>query len=319
MQIENQEDYLYKPNARSFSFTETQSQINYNELTNVILDDRYVLGEALLEAADSYIYKATDSVNNTEVVARIFKDNADLGYIHNEIVVLQNVNHPNLLGYKDWKMNDGNLHCEQQFVCTNTSYVITDSLRYKPLFQGRRYSEKLTKFFFLQMLDAVEALHKEGYVHTNLTPSSFVIVLDDYNESNDMCLKLTGLGSCQATDPDYERDKQAYEFRDIYNLGILLFTMTVGCKPFVSTSESDQLFKLVTTDSDQYIQYHPVLCQIHKNENISKNLLELLIKMLQSTEDSHMSIAEIRNHLWMRSTSTPYKYFVRTVLETLSK
>lgn len=317
MQIENQEDYLYKPNPRSLSFTETQSQINYNELTNVILDDRYVLGEALLESADSYIYKATDSVNDTQVVARIFKDHANLEYVHNEIVVSQHVNHPNLLRYKDWKMNDGNLHCQQQFVCTNISYVITDSLCYKPLFQGRRYSEKLSKFFFSQMLDVVEALHKEGYVHTNLTASSFVIVWDDYNQNADMCLKLTALESCQATDPEYESDRVAYEFRDIYNLGILLFTMVVGYKPFASASKSDQLFNLVTTDSDQYIQSHPALCQIHKNENISKNLLDLLIKLLQATEDNHMTIPEIRNHLWMRSTSKPY--FLRTILETLSK
>ena len=118
-------------------------------------------------------------------------------------------------------------------------------------------------------------------------------------------------------DDSPQRDK--YKALDTLNLGVFLFMLCTGSKPFMKTSEQDELYKTITTDPEKFCSVHPVLEQILKAELISEKLLDLIMKLLTSQPNEHLSMKEVKEHPWMLSTDLPYKLFVQTTLDSLEQ
>lgn len=282
-----------------------------------IFEDRYLLSELVYQDQQWCVFKAKDLHDESGVLVRLYSAETDLEYLQNDIIVKQQIDHPNLASYKDWKLEMDSLRCNGQVISDYNSYVVTPIVNYKSIINGRWYSEPMGKFFFSKMLDVVDVLHQNSFYLRNISFNSFAIDTMSFTRNYENWIKLMDCGSWSINLSEMSPNDKKTEYDNIYALGILLFTLVVGSKPFTERSENDLLFKYITTDFGQYIKSHPKLYQIHKSKKVSASFLDLISQILSSTETDYPSIKEIRSHDWMRETKEPYEYFIQTVINSI--
>lgn len=87
--------------------------------------------------------------------------------IKRQLYLSDKIDHPNICSINDWRINDGYLLLDDELCCSNVSYIVTDFPNFKNLYfylyNGRHFSEKMAKFFFEQIVEIVEILHKNGF------------------------------------------------------------------------------------------------------------------------------------------------------------
>jgi len=109
----------------------------------------------------------------------------------------------------------------------------------------------------MQVADALSAIHQLGIVHRDLKPENLMVrangnvVLADFGiaklmagvRANQPTLTLTGelIGSPSYMSPEQIAGKPVTGRSDLYSLGVLLYELTMGQRPFLSTTLIEQL------------------------------------------------------------------------------
>ncbi|XP_076593747.1 dual specificity protein kinase Ttk [Chaetodon auriga] len=173
------------------------------------------------------------------------------------------------------------------------------------------------KFYWKNMLEAVQTIHKHGIVHSDLKPANFVIVnaslkLIDFGIANRIqpdvtsIMKDSQVGTLNYMPPEAIKDTSSQPGKarskispkgDVWSLGCILYCMTYGKTPFQSIT--NQIAKL-----------HAIIDPSHKIEfpDISeKDLLDVLKRCLVRNPRERISIAELLEHpyLQLKSQASP--------------
>ena len=301
-----------------------------DEGNRFVIDQRFVICQKLEDITHwAWSYKAYDIENEVDVEIKFPRNQYGEEAIRRMLYLSQKVDHENLISIIDWRINGGYVFLNDEFCTSNASYIVTEYPNFKSLYfylnNGRNFSEKMAKFFFEQIIDVVEILHKHGFVKLDLHPSNFVIIRDNKMLDDKIILKFIGLDSWIEYDNDLNfkdessnmHQRQSWVKSDISLIGELLFWMVIGWKPYARKSDKDVLFKLVTTDPDLYLKTHPILNNRFIDKTISDEILNLFILLLQWNSSNIVNFHDIQNHYWMIKTNTPYKYFSIGVLESI--
>ncbi|KAM8869888.1 dual specificity protein kinase Ttk isoform 2-T4 [Spinachia spinachia] len=173
------------------------------------------------------------------------------------------------------------------------------------------------KFYWKNMLEAVDTIHKHGIVHSDLKPANFVIVnaslkLIDFGIANRMqpdvtsIMKDSQVGTLNYMPPEAIKDTSSQAGKacskispkgDVWSLGCILYCMTYGKTPFQSIT--NQIAKL-----------HAIIDPSHRMEfpdNGEKDLLDVLKRCLVRNPRERISIAELLEHpyLQLKNQTTP--------------
>jgi len=174
--------------------------------------------------------------------------------VSNEKAVMDLFKHPNILY----------LFCT--FQDTNSLYFVVeycpngDLLSYVQ--KAGKFDEDCCRFYFAEMVSALEQIHSKGVVHRDLKPEN---VLLDKN----MHLKLSDFGSAEIigndpnarssiftgtaeyVSPELLTEKCAGKASDLWSLGCTFYYMLSGKLPF-SASNAFQTFQLISNRSFHY-------------------------------------------------------------------
>lgn len=180
------------------------------------------------------------------------------------------------------------------------------------------YSEKDAAKIIAQVVDAVGYIHSKGVIHRDIKPENVVFVekipesrtLKSLYETPQVKLLDFGLayripddpdvvergclGSAGFIAPEVIKGQRHTPAMDIYGLGVLLFIMLVGRKPY----DLEQCEKLKYHDIP--IEQAPAL-RDSRWKRLSPDAKNLVMGMLASNPDERLTAGEILEHEWIKT------------------
>lgn len=172
----------------------------------------------------------------------------------NEALLLSSLNHPNIISLYDYVEND-----KGYFLITE--YVEGQTLdEYIDLVSGPMPETKAVKFM-LQILDAVNHIHKRNMIHRDIKPSNFIVSPDDTIKIIDFGIAkslesgsplFTKDGSKVGTtifmSPQQVRGQILDRRSDVYSLGATLFQMLTGQYPYDRNQSEYDIYNKIVND-----------------------------------------------------------------------
>ena len=229
-------------------------------MINKIIKD-YSIKNELGQGGMATVYLAHDSKFDTNVAIKLL----NIEYTHNENIrkrflaeakSMFKMSHPNIIKVNDL-IDDGDT------VAFVMEYVEGETLK-EYIDRKGKLSDDEIKSIFSQMLDAVGYVHEQNLVHRDIKPSNFMVSpngnvkLMDFGiakntDVNSAEYTQTGTGVQMGTpmymSPEQVRNtKEVTKSSDIYSLGVVLWQMVTGTKPYdtKTISSFDLQTKIVT-------------------------------------------------------------------------
>ena len=173
----------------------------------------------------------------------------------------------------------------------------------------RGFGEIIGKIIFKQILNSIEIIHKNGISHQDikleniLLSSNYQMKLIDFGFAIEIFpntkkeIRFSQYGTNGYFPPEVYINREVDPIKsDIFALGVTLFIIVFGFKPFNTTKITDNLYrKIWRRNYDSYWNDLPI-----KSFEVSKNFKELINKFFAlNINDRIKNIEEIRNDKWM--------------------
>lgn len=164
-----------------------------------------------------------------------------------------------------------------------------------------KISENLAKSYFRGLINAVSYLHSLNIIHRDIKPENILVSksfkcakICDFSSAE----KLTeGYLTSSAGTPAFTPPELCQEFEipplaypiDIWSLGVTLYCVIFGAYPFTGNTLTD-LYENITKKSLTFVTDPPT----------SKELKDLLGKMLSKNPMERISITQLQKHPWFK-------------------
>jgi len=187
----------------------------------------YQLVEVIDETGTALVYKGYQPTMNRYVAVKVLKpgvakDPVSVGQFLQQGELVANMQHPNILPVYDTGQEEG-------VVYRTSPYIESGTLRDR---LSEFYDPRQALGLIAGLTEALEYIHRQGYVHGNLKPSN--IFLDENRRP-----LLTDFGQPQHAgspptpymSPEQVQGGVVDHRSDVYSLGVLLYEMLVGQAP----------------------------------------------------------------------------------------
>ncbi|CAF2094805.1 BnaA05g34860D [Brassica napus] len=255
---------------------------------------KYDLGKLLGSGAFAKVYQAEDLHNDRESVAikvvqkKRLKDGLT-AHVKREISVMRRLRHPHIV-------------LLSEVLATKTKiYFVMELAKGGELFSrvsSNRFTEKLSRKYFRQLISAVRYCHARGVYHRDLKPENLLLdenrdlkvsdfglsAMKEQIKSDGMLHTLCGTPAYVApellTKKGYDGSKA-----DIWSCGVVLFLLNAGYLPFRDSNISG-LYRRIRT------------AQYTMPEWTSPELTNLLRRLLEPVPEKRITVDEILKDPW---------------------
>ncbi len=204
------------------------------------LDGRYEITELIGVGGMADVYKANDLMENRTVAVKILKNefagNDDfVRRFRNESKAIAMVSHPNIVKIFDIGFSD-----KIQFIVME--YI--DGITLKEFMEKNGVVKwKDSVNFITQILRALQHAHDRGIVHRDIKPQNIMLFTDGtikvmdfgiarFAREEGKTISDKAIGSVHYISPEQARGDITDEKSDIYSVGVMLYEMLTGVKPF---------------------------------------------------------------------------------------
>jgi len=211
--------------------------------------ERYQLLERVGDGASSIVYRARDLVLETDIAIKLFKPEYSaagegLERLRQEITLARDIGHPNVL-----RLYDVGSYRDRTYV---TMQWIAGSTLGRAIRNEGPYHEARARAIGAKLASALGAAHANRVLHRDIKPGNILIdengepYLADFGLARVIgAPSITSEGKFVGT-PYYCSPEQANlrpldERSDIYSLGVVLFEMATGRRPFESADRIEVL------------------------------------------------------------------------------
>ncbi|RME88859.1 MAG: serine/threonine protein kinase [Anaerolineae bacterium] len=267
-----------------------------------IFSNRYQVIETLGEGGMATVYKALDIRLEREVALKVIRRDLfapdELAKIlvrfEREAKSLARLSHPNIVKVLDFDEQDGVPYLVMEYVQGKTLKAVIAERG------GRPFPWQEAFRLLIPVADALHHAHERHIIHRDVKPSNILInergepMLTDFGIAKalggDGATQLTTTGTLIGT-PDYMAPEQAtnegVDYRaDIYSLGVVLYEMVTGHRPYSGNTPMTVLLKHVREPLPSPLQYVP---------DLPEPVVRLIMKALaKRPEDRYPSMAAFR-------------------------
>ena len=270
------------------------------------------IGEGLFGS----IFLAVNNENSTKYAVKLIKSKhienpIDKKYIDNEISILKDINHPNILKVIDIKEKLNNI------------YIITEYYNGGNLLEimenniNKQFSEETVQYIMKQIIEGMKYLWNKKIMHRHISLDNIMI---NYEDENDKITNNILKGKIKIIDFGYARylkkgelsntiigtplymspiilnklnEQQNYndikydKKEDIWSLGCICYELLIGYSPFETDNMEVLLGKV--NKGDYYV---PI--------TLSKEAVSFLNCMLQFERNNRLSVDALYNHKFLR-------------------
>lgn len=222
-----------------------------------IINGRYKVVRQIGVGGMGAVYLVQDLELNSEVVAfKILHQQSDVDpevfkRFRNEVLIARSLSHPGIVRTHDLGRAEGEIYY------LTMEYVEGKTLKEVLKTSNFREADKKERLFkyYLDILAGVSYAHSKGVIHRDLKPANILISTNDEAKIGDFGtarslelsegLTKTGfsVGTPEYMSPEQIRGDALDHTCDIYSLGVLLYEIITGVKPFSADSPIGVAYK----------------------------------------------------------------------------
>ena len=282
---------LIKGKTITYAISETIGKGNFGKVK---------IAYNILNKNEKYACKIIDESN--------MKNSNDLIHYKREIEILTQLEHKNVI--KTFEIIKSN----------TIYYLIMEYCEKGELFNyivsKKRFNDKLSSFFFYQLISGLSYLHKKNICHRDLKPenllltSNYTLKIIDFGLSNfeNDSLLSTPCGSPSYASPEMIANYKYNGFlSDIWSTGVILYAMLCGYLPF--DEKEDDL-------NNEFLFQNIEKCEINYPEKyINENCKDLLEKIFVKDYKQRITIKKIKQHSFYKMGKSLYKQVIQITNE----
>ena len=244
-------------------------------------------------------------------------------HFNNEIHILKNINHKNIMKLYDVTHTNKNFYLVQEY-CNGGN--LRESLEIKVALTGDPFNQETVQYLMRQICSGIKYLHKNNIIHRDLKLDNILLSYSNKidklsNSVNKATVKIIDFGlarNCKKNqvltticgspinmDPailrQYQNVNSSKEFgydqkADIWSLGTLCFELLTGSPPFLGY-DCDELLNNV--EKGKY--------KIPKHLQLSEEAISFLNGMLQMDPKKRLNIEQINSHFFLTKNVKDFK------------
>ncbi|XP_063094031.1 sperm motility kinase 2B-like [Cavia porcellus] len=212
-----------------------------------------------------------------------------------EVSILKDLQHPNIIQLLEVSENSTCMFLVLEYACGK------DLQRFIKFAETQKLGEERARLIFRELLEAVQYCHDSGIIHGDLKPANILMDREGHPKLSDFGLafrflpgqEVTACGcTLQYAAPElFLQKKYQGPPLDIWSLGVILFEMVAGVRPFSGTKT--ELMKNALKGRYQFPQH------------FSKEVQSLIKGLLNPDPSMRPTLEQVRQHPWLRLESVP--------------
>jgi predicted Ser/Thr protein kinase len=235
---------------------------------------RYEITGELGRGAMGVVYKALDPTIGRTVALKTMRLDVHgldaqemVRRFQNEARAAGVLNHPNIVTIYDAGEQDGIFYIAMEFIEGTTLHEILAEKRVLATEEVLQYTRQISR--------GLDYAHSNGIVHRDIKPANIMITANGTVKIMDFGIAKTGgqvtntgqvLGTPNYMSPEQVKGRALDGRSDLFSLGVILYEMLTGEKPFVGQNVTTIIYKIVNenpiTPRDLDVTVHPGLSAI---------------------------------------------------------
>ena len=259
--------------------------------------NKYTILNNICDGVNSLVVKAKEKKTSKIVAIKII---GDLQNAYYEESILKKLNHKNILKIVEF------------FIYKNKAYMVfeyMDRTLLDLVENNNVLSEENAKIIFKELLNGISYIHNKTIYHKDIKLEN--ILIDNKNNikicdfglseenlfSNKRCGTYIAPECYDETLNELDDDKFVNDKIDVWNLGIVLFSLVYGTLPFIKNNLNDTYLRLLKFKNyKKFWEYHKKYSEI----KLSNNLKNLLNKMLAYNPYNRIILSNIYYEEWLK-------------------
>ncbi|KAG2315646.1 hypothetical protein Bca52824_018768 [Brassica carinata] len=261
------------------------------------LDNKYMLGDEIGKGAYGRVYKGLDLENGDFVaIKQVSLENIvqeDLNTIMQEIDLLKNLNHKNIVKYLGSSKTKTHLHIILEYVENGSLANIIKPNKFGP------FPESLVAVYIAQVLEGLVYLHEQGVIHRDikganiLTTKEGLVKLADFgvatklNEADVNTHSVVGTPYWMA--PEVIEMSGVCAASDIWSVGCTVIELLTCVPPYYDLQPMPALFRIVQDDNP------PI------PDSLSPDITDFLRQCFKKDSRQRPDAKTLLSHPWIRN------------------
>ena len=293
-------NYLLKKKKRLNAWVNHLKKAIDLTVLSEFFDVKGTLGKGKFGLVKLGIHKLTGRKVAIKIINKQGLTEQEMQLTKTEIEILKIGQHPNIITLYDVIENEEKIYIIMEYCAGSDLFAYIEQRNFK-------LPEKRAAEIIRKLSSAVYYLHSFGIIHRDVKPEN--ILMTDNTENADIRLLDFGLskivrsgekctepyGTLSYVSPEVLQDIPYDERCDLWSIGVITYLLLSGVLPF---DDENNIKEIARKTVYEKTPFYPSLFQ-----NVSKEAIDFVDKLLQKDPDKRMKMTELFVHPWMQ------KYF----------